>query len=115
MDTRLLKALSDPNRLKIVELLMVHPYCVKALALRVELSESAISQHLKVLREAGLVEGVKYGYYTHYRVNRELLSELRAQLDALIALTGTGRHRCDLAEEVCCAKRRENEGGISPC
>ena len=113
MDTRLLKALADPTRMRIVELLMSHRYCVKALALQVELSESAVSQHLKLLREAGLVEGVSYGYYTHYKINRALLGELRDQLDALIALKASDAHICDVADTVGCRKRKDNEGGTN--
>ena len=83
MDVCLLKALADPTRARIIELLVRRSYCVRALSQLLEMSESAVSQHLKVLRDADLVEGVKYGYYTHYRVRRETLAALRDQLLAL--------------------------------
>ena len=53
----LFKALADGTRLKIVRLLLEHRRCVRALARELELSEAAVSQHLKVLREAGIVIG----------------------------------------------------------
>lgn len=71
-----LKAISDEKRFNIINLLLQHNFCVKALAKRLNLSEAAISQHLKVLREVGLVKGEKKGYYTHYAVNRDMLYEL---------------------------------------
>lgn len=52
-----LKAIADETRMKILTLLLEHNYCVRALARSLELSEAAISQHLKVLREAGLLIG----------------------------------------------------------
>ena len=57
--TKILKAIADGTRFKILTLLLQQNYCVRALSRKLGLSESAISQHLKVLREAGLLVGVK--------------------------------------------------------
>lgn len=115
-DIQLLKALADPSRMKIVERLLKHAYCVKALALELGMSESAISQHLKILRDAGLAEGVSYGYYTHYRINRELIQGLIAQLEALLATSPIAwNNGCDMAEAVGCRKKNNTKGGASSC
>jgi DNA-binding transcriptional ArsR family regulator len=79
----LLKALGDETRFRILELLLTHDLCVGALAKRVGLSEAAVSQHLQVLRRAGLVRGEKRGYWTHYIVNREALRGLAQRLESL--------------------------------
>jgi ArsR family transcriptional regulator, arsenate/arsenite/antimonite-responsive transcriptional repressor len=71
-----IKAIADENRLKIIRLLLNKDYCVRALAKKLEISESAVSQHLKTLREAGLVIGVKKGYFVHYKVERENLRSI---------------------------------------
>ena len=68
-----MKMLADDTRRKIVCLLLAYDLCVGALACRTQVSEAAVSQHLRLLRESGLVSGEKRGYYTHYRVNRDLL------------------------------------------
>jgi len=75
-----LKALADEKRLKILEVLLKKDYCVKALARELELSESAVSQHLKKLREAGLVVGEKKGYWVHYVVQVDKVTELAERL-----------------------------------
>ena len=62
----LLKAIADQTRLAIISELRIRPRCVRSLACRMSISSSAVSQHLKILREAQLVFGVKKGYYTHY-------------------------------------------------
>ena len=67
------KALADQNRLKLVDLLLTHDLCVGALASRLGISKPAVSQHLQILRKAGLVRGEKRGYYTHYSIERDLL------------------------------------------
>ena len=75
-----LKSLADENRLKILEILLSSDLCVGALAHRLGISESSVSQHLQILRKAGLVIGEKRGYWTHYSVQRETLRELAEKL-----------------------------------
>ncbi|MBS4539560.1 winged helix-turn-helix transcriptional regulator [Clostridium sp. D2Q-11] len=84
-----LKAISDEKRYRIINLLLQHNFCVKALAKRLNLSQAAISQHLKVLREVGLVKGEKIGYYTHYTVNKEILDEVSKSIKEMSELERT--------------------------
>lgn len=70
------RALADENRMLILRLLLRRNCCVRALSRQLDISEAAVSQHLKVLREAGLILGEKCGYFTHYTVNRTALAEL---------------------------------------
>ena len=81
MDEKILKALGEPKRFLLLQLMAERGYCVRALARRSYLSESAVSQHLKILREAGLVYGVKKGYYTHYCLDKETLSRVITKLE----------------------------------
>jgi ArsR family transcriptional regulator, arsenate/arsenite/antimonite-responsive transcriptional repressor len=77
------KTLGDPNRLRIIEILLRSDLCVGALAKLLKLSEPALSQHLKLLREAGLVRGEKRGYWTHYNVQRDALRQISNQISAM--------------------------------
>lgn len=76
------KALSDPTRLRLVKLLGEHrgELCVTALAHRLGVSQSAVSQHLRVLRQAGLVRGVRHGYRVHYSLDPNRLQQYRAEV-----------------------------------
>jgi DNA-binding transcriptional ArsR family regulator len=69
--------LADPTRLKLFQLLCRQKepdaLCVNALAYILGVSQSAVSQHLRVLRSAGLVRGERKGYRVHYFVNRKAL------------------------------------------
>lgn len=80
------QALSDPNRLRILEMLTSssHPICVNGLARRLEISQSAVSQHLKVLRNAGLVTDRKEGYFRHYSVNEDRFRDLKKMRAAVL-------------------------------
>lgn len=71
-----LRALSAPSRLKIMELLRSQPYCVRALTVHLDISQPAVSQHLAVLKRAGLVEADKEGTMVHYRVNAKRFAEI---------------------------------------
>ena len=66
------RTLASPARLKILRLLGPHPLCVNALARRLGLTAAATSQHLRLLREQGLVEDDRQGLYVHYRRNDEM-------------------------------------------
>jgi ArsR family transcriptional regulator len=87
--TIVLKAIADETRMKILTLLLRHSYCVRGLANALELTEATISQHLKVLREAGLLVGEKRGYFMHYDVERSALHELAGEIETLAAMERT--------------------------
>ena len=70
------KALSDENRLKILIILSRRRICGKGIARHLGLSEAAVSQHLKILREADLIYGEKQGYYVHYKLKEDKIKEL---------------------------------------
>ena len=72
---RLLKALADPTRLRLVQVLLETPCYVEELAERVALSAPTISHHLKKLEQAGLVHGQKQQYYVVYHLRPELLDQ----------------------------------------
>ena len=79
-----LTVLSVGTRVRIVQLLKEHSLCVNALATRLGVTPPAVSQHLRVLRSAGLVTGEKRGYYVHYRLNEKTLRRWRTEIDELL-------------------------------
>ena len=74
-------ALADPTRRTIFELVLARPRAVGELAEVLPVTRPAVSQHLKVLKTAGLVLDRAEGTRRIYRVNPEGLRDLRAQLD----------------------------------
>lgn len=76
-----LEALADPTRREIFERLRKGPSPVGKLAEGLPVSRPAVSQHLKVLKEAGLVTDRKDGTRRYYGIDREGLADLRAYLD----------------------------------
>jgi ArsR family transcriptional regulator len=75
-----LKALADPARLRLLSLIQTQPgseACVCNLTEPLELSQGTVSHHLRVLREAGLVERDQRGSWAYYRVVPDALTALR--------------------------------------
>ncbi|MCE5258323.1 MAG: metalloregulator ArsR/SmtB family transcription factor [Chloroflexi bacterium] len=93
-----LKALADPTRLAIIELLKQGTQCNCEIAPALDLSLSLVSHHMRILREAGLVSAEKDpddARWVYYTLAPEALSELRASLDQVLDPTHIQtRERC---------------------
>ena len=76
-----IQALGDPTRRTVFELLREGPRSVGELAGGLPVSRPAVSQHLRVLKEAGLVRERRQGTRNFYSVNGEGLAELRAYFE----------------------------------
>jgi ArsR family transcriptional regulator len=77
---RLFHALSDPTRLRIVELLRHGERCVCDLTEAAAAAQSRLSFHLKVLKDAGLVSDRREGRWIYYEIRRDALDTLGAVL-----------------------------------
>ena len=83
------KALGDPTRLRIIRMLasnMERSLCVIALAQRLGISQPAVSQHLKVLKNIGILEPNRQGFHVHYTINKEILAEYKEKIDELFKM-----------------------------
>jgi ArsR family transcriptional regulator len=79
---RIFKALSNPVRYKLVRYMVEHPQCITGdLVEFADLAQSTVSQHLKVLREAGLVCGTIEGPATNYCLDLDTLRWFQAQVN----------------------------------
>ena len=65
---RVMKALSDPNRIKIVKILEKKELCVCEITALLGLAQSTVSKHLKLLEDAGLVDSARDGLWVNYRL-----------------------------------------------
>ena len=70
-NARVFKALSDPKRLAILDQLREGEKCACVLQEPMELTQSGLSYHMKILCDSGLVESRQEGKWTHYRLSRE--------------------------------------------
>lgn len=80
---QLLKALADPIRIQVVEALGGGERCVCELTAELGLAQSKLSFHLKVMKEAGLIEAREEGRWTYYQLQPEALAQLADWVAAL--------------------------------
>lgn len=85
-------ALADPTRLRLVQILarqpQERPLCVNALAMRLGVSQPAVSQHLRVLRGLGIVRPTRCGTRVHYFLDDERFVEWRRLIIETLKMSG---------------------------
>lgn len=82
-ETELIRALADPLRLHIVTLLAHETLCTSHLVEETGARQTNLSNHLRILREAGVVETEPCGRFTYYRLRPETLATLADQFTEL--------------------------------
>jgi DNA-binding transcriptional ArsR family regulator len=108
MNTSVFTALGEPSRFRIVELLRRGPRSVNEIVGRLDLRQSQVSQHLKVLREAGLVAAEPLAQQRQYRLRTQSLKELDRWLNRYRSLWEAKFEQLeDLVEELKQAQRRK--------
>ncbi|MEW6665829.1 MAG: metalloregulator ArsR/SmtB family transcription factor [Thermodesulfobacteriota bacterium] len=77
---KVMKALSDPNRVKIIKMLQHKTMCVCEMREALQVSQPSLSKHLKILEDAGLVESKKDGLWVNYHLTDGAMSPYVASL-----------------------------------
>lgn len=95
----MLKALADPLRLQLVQLLARKEHCVCDLTDALGQAQSKLSFHIKVLKDAGLLLDRQEGRWIHYRLNPTAFQELENWLCALTRICKTTGQSCSLSME----------------
>lgn len=93
---RVFKALCDENRLGILELLRGGEKCACVLIEKLHIGQSALSYHMKILVESGIVESRQEGKWTHYKISRQGSARAMALLAELTEERG--------GEVICCSR-----------
>ncbi|MFJ6992670.1 ArsR/SmtB family transcription factor [Streptomyces sp. NPDC003090] len=95
VDTDLIRVLADPLRLRIVTLLARETLCTTHLVEETGARQTNLSNHLRVLREAGVVETEPCGRFTYYRLRPDVIARLAGQFADLAeqARTAAGNKR----------------------
>lgn len=81
---KVMKALADGNRTRIIKMLAIKEMCVCELQAALEMTQPSVSKHLKILEEAGLVESRKEGMWVNYRLPENPQTEYGEQMLAVL-------------------------------
>ena len=75
--TKVFKALGDPKRAMIVDMLSCGELCACMILEKFEMSQSTLSHHMKLLCECGLVKGRNEGKWTYYSLDEEMINHTK--------------------------------------
>ena len=109
---KVFKALSDETRLKILLIISKRTICQKGISKHLGISESAVSQHIKVLKESGIVTGIKQGYSVIYVINDDCFKEAKFFLKMINDIeddTFIDKEKLDAIRLISCANCKSNK------
>ena len=89
--SKLMVSFSDPFRLEIIDLMMDGEVCVCDIMKLTNLSQSRISYHIKILKEAGLISDRQEGRWVYYKLDLEVLSDIKNWMGNLIQSSSSKR------------------------
>ncbi len=81
---RIFQALSAATRVRLLCLLKDQSMSVGDIATHLDVTQGAASQHLRILKDAGLVQSQRYGYHVHYHVSGSALEQCRRALECIL-------------------------------
>jgi ArsR family transcriptional regulator len=92
--TNIFKALGDPTRLKLLGLMLgTERLCVGMLANKLGITQSAVSQHLKLLKHVELVTFERVGFHMHYSVNMNTIKKYKLDIKTIFGVSAE-RAKC---------------------
>lgn len=103
-NTKVFKALGDPKRAMIVDMLSCGELCACDILEKFEMSQSTLSHHMKILRECGLVKGREEGKWTYYSLDEDAIERTRQFLGDITSdkencICKGSKNRCKECEE----------------
>lgn len=93
-NARIYKAFCDENRLRILELLQTGEKCACKLLEDLNITQSTLSHHMKILCDSGVVSGRKEGKWTHYSLAPDGCAHAVEVLAQILTITGSGESDC---------------------
>lgn len=109
---KLFKALSDENRLKLLMLISKKNICAKGISNHLNISEAAVSQHIKILKDSNLIVGEKKGYHIIYNINEDSMVKIRDFISLVLDDKSVVSFNCKIkcSNKRCYYKRIMKEG-----
>lgn len=105
-NTQVFKALGDPKRAMIINLLTYGELCACDILEKFEMSQSTLSHHMKILRECGLVKGREVGKWTYYSLDEDIIGKTKQFFDEI---TAENENKIHSINTNCCMEGMENE------
>lgn len=99
--SKVLKAISDPNRMKIIDILSCGSQCACDILEHFDFTQPSLSHHMKVLEKAGIVSVSKQGQWHHYQLKEEFITSF---MDTMMSLFSPNEENCICTTKNCTCK-----------
>lgn len=93
-NARIFRAFCDENRLRILQLLQSGEKCACKLLEDLNIQQSTLSHHMKILCDSGVVRGRREGKWTHYSIDPAGSENARKVLQEILTIKGSGQSSC---------------------
>jgi len=103
--TKLFKVFSNDVRMKVFEFLLEGKMCVSGIVDRLNVTQPTVTQHLKILQQAGLVKSEKIGYWMHYSIDEYGLNKVKEELKYFLSKLNVKEKKCKVSSLKCPAKK----------
>lgn len=100
-NARVFQALSDPNRLMILEMLQSRERCACEILADLNIVQSTLSHHMKILNDSGLVDSRRHGKWIYYFLNKEVCEAVKDLLNEITTISDNYAAQIDLTNECC--------------
>jgi ArsR family transcriptional regulator len=104
--TKVFKAFSSDIRMKIFEFLLEGKMCVSGIVSKLNVTQPAVTQHLKILRQVGLIKSEKIGYWMHYSIDESGLSKIKKGLTDFVNDLNVKETKCKVPSSKCPARKK---------
>jgi len=99
------KIFSNEIRIKIFEFLLEGKMCVSSIVNKLTVTQPTVTQHLKILQQAGLIKSEKIGYWMHYSINESGLNKIKKELEDFVGCLNFKDIKCKISSSKCPAKK----------
>ncbi len=105
--TKVFKAFSNDVRMKIFKYLLEGKMCVSGIVNKLSVTQPTVTQHLKILQQAGLIKSEKIGYWMHYSVDESGIVKLKRELEKFVKILQVKDSKCKVHPSRCPEKSRK--------
>lgn len=103
--SKVMKAISDPNRMKIIDILSCGSQCACDILEHFDITQPSLSHHMKVLEKAGIISVTKKGQWHHYELKEAFVASF---MESMLTLFSANEADCICTTQKCTCKGENN-------
>ena len=99
------KVFSNEVRLKVFEYLLEGKMCVSGIVNKMNVTQPTVTQHLRILKEIGVVKSEKIGHWMHYSIDKKGINRVKQEMEKFVKNLKVQDGKCKISDLKCPAKK----------